>query len=222
VARQLAETVPTGFPRLLLAGQLVDIAFMPIARQSPTPPSEVVVTAPSRAGSDRSAGGPLDVSRYAPAYFTWIAHKLSHGASQHYRAVAGVGIEVWRCLVLLAAEGRATPQHTARVIGMDKGSVSRCFRQMQNRGLITVALDPADGRARVAHLTSQGRALHDRIRAIALERERAFLAVLTPLERETLLDLLRRLHDNLPAVETATERWIATHRVAADASPEPP
>lgn len=159
-------------------------------------------------------GAPLDVSRYAPAYFTWIAHKLSHGASQHYRAVAGVGIEVWRCLVLLAAEGRATPQQTARVIGMDKGSVSRCFRQMQARGLITVALDPDDGRARVAHLTAKGRALHDRIRAIALERERAFLAVLAPGERETLLDLLRRLHDNLPAVEAATERWIAAHAPA--------
>lgn len=195
---------------------------MPSARRSAAPPREAGTPAPPTTRSDPSSFGPLDVSRYAPAYFTWIAHKLSHGASQHYRAVAGVGIEVWRCLVLLASEGRATPQQTARVIGMDKGSVSRCFRQMQDRGLITVALDPADGRARVAHLTPQGRALHDRIRSIALERERAFLAVLTPVERETLLILLRRLHDNLPAVETATERWIATHRVPPAASPEPP
>ena len=74
-----------------------------------------------------------------------------------------------------------------------------------------MALDDADGRVRIATLTPQGRALHDQIRDMALERERALLSVLSDSERETLLRLLKRLHENLPAVEKATAHYVAKH-----------
>lgn len=151
----------------------------------------------------------IDLDHYVPAYLTWIANKLSRGASQHYLNVFDVGIETWRCLVLLAIEGSISAQQVSRVIGMDKGSVSRCFKAMQESGLIRTALDPRDGRARIAVLTAKGRALHDQIRDVALERERAFLSVLSAGEVEVLLGLLRRLHENLPAVEAATVDFVA-------------
>ncbi len=151
----------------------------------------------------------VDLDRYVPAFLTWIANKLSRGASQHYLAAFDVGIETWRCLVLLAIEGSISAQNVSRIIGMDKGSVSRCFKSMQAKGLITLRLDADDGRLRIATLTKKGRALHDQIKGIALERERAFLAVLSEPERETLIGLLKRLHENLPAVEMATERYVA-------------
>jgi DNA-binding MarR family transcriptional regulator len=160
----------------------------------------------------------VDLERYAPAYLTWIANKLSRGASQHYLALFDVGIETWRCLVLLAIHGSVTAQQVSKVIGMDKGAVSRCFKTMQERGLIRTELDPADGRARVAVLTPEGRALHDRIREVALERERAFLSVLNPDEIDTLLSLLRRLHENLPAVEVATQEYVKRRFPAAAAA----
>ncbi|WP_310609601.1 MarR family winged helix-turn-helix transcriptional regulator [Limnohabitans sp.] len=151
----------------------------------------------------------IDLERYVPAYFTWIANKLSRGASQHYLSTFGVGIETWRCLVLLALDGSVSAQYVSRVIGMDKGSVSRCFKSMQESGLIRTQLDPNDGRARIAILTAKGRALHDQIRGVALERERAFLSVLEPREVDTLLGLLHRLHENLPAVETSTQAYVS-------------
>jgi DNA-binding MarR family transcriptional regulator len=160
---------------------------------------------PSSAASDPV----VDLERYVPAFLTWIANKLSRGASQHYLAVFDVGIETWRCLVLLAIEGQISAQKVSRVIGMDKASVSRTFKSMQTRGLITFSLDDSDGRLRLATLTRQGRDLHDQIIGVALERERAFLAVLTDGERETLIGLLRRLHENLPEVEAATTRYVA-------------
>jgi len=165
---------------------------------------------PGRARS-ASVGEAVDMERYVPAYLTWIANKLSRGASQHYLDVAGVGIETWRCLVMLAVEGAITAQQVSRDVGMDKGSVSRCFKRMQAQGLITLGLHADDGRLRIARLTRQGRALHDRILGIALERERAFLAVLSEAERDTLIALLRRLHENLPAVDSATEHYVARH-----------
>ena len=153
----------------------------------------------------------VDLKRYVPAYFTWIANKLSSGASQAYLSAFNVGIETWRLLVLLAIEESLSAQRISRVIGMDKASVSRAFKSMQSRGLITIALDPQDGRLRVATITTQGRALHDRILALALERERAFLSVLNADECDTLIGLLQRLHENLPAVELATHAYLDKH-----------
>lgn len=153
----------------------------------------------------------IDLERYVPAYFTWIANKLSRGASQHYLSTFGVGIETWRCLVLLAQDGSMSAQYASRVIGMDKGSISRCLKSMQEGGLIRTKLDPNDGRARIAVLTTKGRALHDQIRGVALEREREFLSVLKPNEVETLLGLLHRLHENLPAVEMATQVYVSSN-----------
>ena len=170
--------------------------------------------AKSRTAGRKSTAAPsdepqvIDLERYAPAYLTWISNKLSRGASQHYLALFDVGIEVWRCLVLLAIHETVTAQQVSRVIGMDKGSVSRCFKSMQDRGLIRTELDQADGRLRVAVLTPKGRALHDAIREVALERERAFLSVLSRDEIDTLLAMLRRLHENLPAVEAATQDFV--------------
>ena len=165
----------------------------------------------SDATSDVSASPVVDLERYVPAFFTWIANKLSRGASQHYLSAFDTGIEVWRCLVLLAAEGRISAQHVSKVIGMDKASVSRCFKSMQTRGLIEFSLDESDGRLRLASLTAKGRRLHDQILGVALERERAFLDVLTGPEREMLIALLQRLHENHDSVEVATSQYIATH-----------
>jgi DNA-binding MarR family transcriptional regulator len=151
---------------------------------------------------------PIDLDQYVPAYLTWIANKLSRGASQHYLRLFGVGIEAWRCMVLLATEGAASAQLISRVTGMDKSSVSRCLKSMQDAKLIKTALDPHDGRARLASLTAKGQAMHDEIRAIALERERSLLSVLSKPEQAELLRLLRLVHENLPAVEEDTSAFI--------------
>jgi DNA-binding MarR family transcriptional regulator len=184
-----------------------------LRRPGPTP-------AKSRAAAQADAGPAgerrvVDLQRYVPAYLTWIANKLSHSASQAYLSAFAVGIETWRLLVLLAIEDSLSAQRISKVIGMDKASVSRAFNSMQARGLITIGLDARDGRLRMATITRKGRQLHDQILAIALERERAFLSVLDKDETETLIVLLRRLHENLPAVEAATEAWMEQRFPAA-------
>lgn len=162
----------------------------------------------ARVRSKKPATPVIDLEQYAPAYLTWIANKLSGGASSAYLRAFDVGIETWRILVLLAIENDLTAQSCSRTIGMDKASVSRVFKAMQADGLITFSLDDHDGRLRIASITEKGRALHDQILELARERERVFLSVLTKAERETLLDLLRRLHDNLPSVENATALFL--------------
>jgi DNA-binding MarR family transcriptional regulator len=182
---------------------------------------------PKTAPPDATPSGVVDLDRYLPALLAWIATKLQRGASQHYRNVFDVGIETWRCLVLLAIESSISAQRISRITGMDKSSVSRCFKSMQAKGLISMALDDADGRLRIARLTPKGRKLHDQMLGIALERDRALVEVLAPQELDTLIGLLRRLHENLPGVEKATRRYVAQrfpkagHKAAAAADRGP-
>jgi DNA-binding MarR family transcriptional regulator len=185
--------------------------------------SEPVATKRRRQAAPTAGPGPapapaIDLDRYSPAYFTFIANKLARGASAHYLATYGVGIETWRVLVMLAIEGRVTAQRVVQLIGMDKASVSRCFKRMHGQGLICFESDAQDGRLRHASFTPLGRALHDRIRRFALLREQVFHAVLQPAEVDTLLDLLARLHGNLGAVEAASDAFMVDERATLPAA----
>lgn len=153
----------------------------------------------------------IELEHYAPAYFTFITTKLAGGAASVYRRHFGVGIEVWRVLVMLAWDEKVSVNMVCRLIGMDKGSVSRAFKSMYEMGLVTFSSDPHDGRVRYATLTEAGRRKHDEIKAVAMERQRAFLSCLAPDEVPVLLGMLQRLHANLPEVEQATQAYLQEH-----------
>lgn len=171
-------------------------------------------TTVTRKNADPAQGPAVDLDRYVPAYFTFIANKLARGASSHYLETYGVGIETWRIMVMLAIEKRVTAQRVCQLIGMDKGSVSRAFRSMHSKGLLAFSSDALDGRLRFATFTKKGRDMHDSIMRFALQREHSFLSVLDQNEINTLIDLLRRLHENLPQVEVASDQFIARAQTA--------
>lgn len=174
---------------------------------------------PARAAAQ---GPAVDLDRYTPAYFTFIANKLARGASKHYLETYGVGIETWRIMVMLAIEGKVTAQRVCQLIGMDKASVSRTFKSMHAQGLISFSSDDYDGRLRYATFTPAGREMHDSIMKFALNREQAFLSVLAPGEVEVLIDLLRRLHENLPMVDATSDAFMETQRALGRVPPRGP
>jgi DNA-binding MarR family transcriptional regulator len=144
--------------------------------------------------------GVLDLEHYVPALITFIANKLSRSATVLYQKRFGVNVTEWRILALLAIEPGIPASRICHVIGFDKGPVSRTLSMMQQRGLVAIKTDPRDGRTHSISLTPKGRATHDDIIGIALERERRLLACLQKQERDVLIDLLGRVHRNLAAV----------------------
>jgi DNA-binding MarR family transcriptional regulator len=145
-------------------------------------------------------GQTLDLERYVPAFITFIANKLSNSATVLYQKNFGVNVTEWRIMSLLAIEPGIPASRICHVIGFDKGPVSRTLAALQKRGLVAIRTDPNDGRSHSISLTPRGRATHDKIIVAALERERRLLSCLDEKEREVLIDLLRRLHENLEAV----------------------
>jgi len=149
-----------------------------------------------------SEGPTLDLDRYVPAFITFIANKLSNSATAFYQRQFGVNVTEWRIMSLLAIEPGIPASRICQVIGFDKGSVSRTLARLESRGLLTIRTDPSDGRTHSISLTAKGRSIHDRVIVAALERERRLLSCLNKSEREMLIQLLRRLHDNIEAVVT--------------------
>jgi DNA-binding MarR family transcriptional regulator len=145
-------------------------------------------------------GQTLDLERYVPAFITFIANKLSNSATVFYQKNFGVNVTEWRIMSLLAIEPGIPASRICHVIGFDKGPVSRTLAALQKRGLVAIRTDPNDGRSHSISLTTRGRATHDKIIVAALERERRLLSCLDEKEREVLIGLLRRLHENLDAV----------------------
>ena len=147
----------------------------------------------------------LDLDRYVPALITFIANKLSRGASALYQARFGVNVTEWRILSLLAIEPGIPAARICHVIGFDKGPVSRTLTLLRERGLVTIRSDPKDGRSHSIALTAKGLNVHNRVIAVALARETALLGCLDDAERETLIALLRRVHGHLGAVDRITD-----------------
>ena len=157
------------------------------------------------AGRSGRAEQVLDLDRYVPALITFIANKLSRSATVVYQKRFGVNVTEWRILSLLAIEPEISAARICHVIGFDKGPVSRTLAGMEERGLINIRADRDDGRTHSISLTAKGRTTHDKVIIAALERERRLLSCLSKDEREVLIDLLRRLHENLGAVTGSTE-----------------
>ncbi len=145
-------------------------------------------------------GPTLDLERYVPAFITFIANKLSNSATAFYQKNFAINVTEWRIMSLLAIEPGIPASRICQVIGFNKGPVSRTLAEMEKRGLIAIRTDPDDGRTHSISLSAKGRATHDKVIVAALDRERRLLSCLDRNEQEALIDLLRRLHDNLGAV----------------------
>src|SRR5215471_21723426 len=144
-------------------------------------------------------GPTLDLDRYVPAFITFIANKLSNSATAFYQREFGVNVTEWRIMSLLAIEPGIPASRICHVIGFDKGPVSRTLASLEKRGLVAIRSDPNDGRTHSISLTAKGRATHDKVIVAAFARERRLLACISKDEQEVLIDLLRRLHENLGA-----------------------
>jgi DNA-binding MarR family transcriptional regulator len=154
----------------------------------------------------------LDLDRYVPGLITFLANKLSRSASAIYRRNFQVGINEWRVMSQLALEPWISASRICGVIGIDKSVVSRSLALLEGRGLVQGQDAKGTPRRRLMALTGSGRALHDRMIAVALERERRLLACLTPAEQASLVNMLDRLHRRIPAVNQPLEVTPPTRR----------
>jgi DNA-binding MarR family transcriptional regulator len=151
--------------------------------------------------SKKTRHSPVDAARCAPALdlnshivtkIAIFANRLSRSASRFYRERYGIGVVEWR-LMMFIGHDETRANRICGATDLDKGAVSRSLRALQGMGIVNVREDGADNRRNNVALTAKGRALHDRIVPIALQRQRDLVSDLTPDEVETFTRVIDRL-----------------------------
>jgi DNA-binding MarR family transcriptional regulator len=131
-----------------------------------------------------------------------ISNMIDAGGSRLFRRMFGIGLGEIRLMYVIGYEGPLTARQASQIIGVDKGAMSRTVAALQRRGYLQVTIDPVDARQRVIQFTAAGKKLHQRVMALALERERLMYAIFSEHELETLSALLKRFRAHIPTLRT--------------------
>lgn len=134
---------------------------------------------------------------------TSLAARLNRGAAHYYLQHFALGIADFRVLMALGLGSGLNVGELALAADVDKAGASRSLKLLHERGLVEMEQTSTRGRAAIARLTPRGTAFEREVRRAARRRERCFHASLTPAERESVATLMRKLVDNVPAMNQA-------------------
>lgn len=156
------------------------------------------------AGSPMPAGPTLSFSRTPTVLLTFAANRFTRSASRVYQDRFGIGAMDWRMLVMLMREPGSSVSHASRTIGIDKAAVSRSLQRLEKRGLATPTEVDGDERRKDWGLTPEGRALHDQILDLALDRQKALLDGFSRADVTAFTAYLSRFLENLDRLNGPT------------------
>ncbi|MFF3576534.1 MarR family winged helix-turn-helix transcriptional regulator [Streptomyces mirabilis] len=137
--------------------------------------------------------------------FVRLAILARHAAQARRDVLDSDGLQHWQFKVLLMLRRlgppyAASPSQLADMLGLTRGALSARLGPLEEDGLIARSHHMADRRRVEVRITDAGYAAFEQ-HAVSEDRgENALLAVLTPAEKRTLADLLRKL---VVAAETA-------------------
>ena len=135
----------------------------------------------------------LDLDAFLPYQLAVLSEAVSRSMSQIYAQRFDLSRDEWR---VLAALHNAPPTRTAAVIEqttLDKVSVSRALRRMEEKALVERMTDPQDARGYLIRLTASGRSLFRKIVPMVQAREQFLLEGLEGAERAALQSGIQKL-----------------------------
>jgi DNA-binding MarR family transcriptional regulator len=100
-------------------------------------------------------------------------------------------------ILMFLSRKEGIPQETlARHFHLDKATIARAVRRLEDDGFVCRRIDPGNRRAYGLFLTGKGRGVMDEILAIEAAWEEELLAVLPEQERDDVIRLLRILAEH--------------------------
>jgi MarR family transcriptional regulator for hemolysin len=126
--------------------------------------------------------------------------RTSHVVSQAFEramAEAGGSASAWQVLLLVRSQQWNTQAGMAEAMGITGATLTHHLNALEARGLVRRWREASNRRVRQAELTEAGRALFDRLRAVAARHDARLRSKLTDAETAVLADLLGRLQAGL-------------------------
>jgi len=136
---------------------------------------------------------------FAPYRIVALGHAISGRLARAY-ADENLTIPEWRVLAVISQAAAVAARDVVRLTPMDKMTVSRAVASLEQKGFVTRAVSKNDRRVSSLSLSKSGRALFDRVAALALAFEKDLLLALMPDEKAAFEAALSKLENRANAV----------------------
>lgn len=146
----------------------------------------------ARGGKTRTR---IDLESYFPYRMAVLAEQVSLAVAAVYAERFHLSRQEWRVLAAIGEGEGVAAIDVGRITTLDKMQVSRAMRGLEERGIVRRAEQAGDRRRRIVTLTAKGRSLYQEIVPLALAREAALLAPLSPDERGLLDSIMGKIAD---------------------------
>jgi DNA-binding MarR family transcriptional regulator len=143
----------------------------------------------------------LVLDEFLPYRLSIASNAVSKLIASAYAREFDLTVPEWRLIAVLHQDRHASQQELVRRTMMDKVTVSRAARALEDAGLIRRESNEEDGRAVSVALTRAGQALFSSIEPAALGYERRVLAGFTKAEIRQLHEMLSRIIDTALAAD---------------------
>lgn len=137
----------------------------------------------------------IQLDRFLPYRLSVASNSVSQVIARAYEPSEGLSMQQWRVVAVLAEGGELTQQGIVAKTKMDKVTVSRAARALEERGILRRAPSKEDGRSLLLSLTDKGRKLYVRVVPQAIDLERELLRGLSAREIADLEALLVRVEE---------------------------
>lgn len=143
----------------------------------------------------------IELNNYFPYLLRSISSRIGVGTSTIMVGSHRIGMREWRILAQMADQGSIINKQITDASGMDKASVSRALKYLEERNLIRQAPSPDDNwRTKPYELSPQGIRVYNEIAAQKLSRADKLWGDMTKAEQKELIRLLQKLKKNVDRV----------------------
>ena len=142
----------------------------------------------------------LTLAEFLPYQLSITSNAVSDLIARAYRGKFALKIPEWRLMAVLGEVASATQRELVLATAMDKVTVNRASKALEERELIGRAPNMADGRSHHLTLTTTGRELYDQIVPMALSIEAQLETVLGSGEAKMLEAMLAKLRSQATAL----------------------
>ncbi|WP_419908281.1 MarR family winged helix-turn-helix transcriptional regulator [Hoeflea sp.] len=101
-----------------------------------------------------------------------LGNKIASSFNADFGRKHGIILSEWRCIIWLAARPGSSGQETSHGTAMDRMSVSRSLRSLEQKNMVKRRTDENDAKRWLWTLTPAGRAVYDAIMPHAEKRDR--------------------------------------------------
>jgi DNA-binding MarR family transcriptional regulator len=143
----------------------------------------------------------LKLAAFLPYQLSITSNAVSDLIARAYRGKFALKIPEWRLMAVLGEHASATQRELVAATAMDKVTVNRASKALEDRGLIGRAPNVADGRSHHLALTATGRELYDQIVPLALSVEAELEQILGSGEAKALEHMLGQLRARVDELE---------------------